>query len=240
MGTFCRRVLLHRKAQLGPSRDGVLPGSGRSAVAGVRGCPVSDAEDLHARLDELTHQLRLRPGNTELLFRRGLVRADLGDLIRATEDFSHVISCDRGHHLAWVNRGVVHLQRGNHRRAVADFDEALALVPNDAMTVSDRGVAHQRLQMHDLALKDFARASQLNPDCGGLASTPRTCSWSWVGIQKLSRSAQRRSGKPIPPPFVACGRRRATIWADSGGFRGLRPLIRRPSAAHSVLRPPSH
>jgi tetratricopeptide (TPR) repeat protein len=71
--------------------------------------------------------VKLKPDDTDALFRRGGARLTLEQYPGAIEDFTAVIKADEMHALAYRLRGFIYNKLGDDKNAGADYDKACAL-----------------------------------------------------------------------------------------------------------------
>lgn len=117
--------------------------------------------DFDRAIAEYSIAIRVEPGRTDCLVKRGLVWVEKGQYARAIADFDRALKIDPDLASAYLNRGIVLAAGGDHDRAVADFDRATGLGPNDAAAVLHRGLSLVKLGEIARAADEFRRVLKI-------------------------------------------------------------------------------
>ena len=112
---------------------------------------------------QLQAGLAIAPGDTDMLFQRGILWAEKSEPAKAIADYDRVVR--RAPSAAiYYNRGVQLSATGEHARALADFQDAMRLDPKDPDSPERAGDELVSLDRNDEALKMFEAALVLKPD----------------------------------------------------------------------------
>jgi tetratricopeptide (TPR) repeat protein len=107
--------------------------------------------------------LQLDPYNTDVYYKRGMVRYHLGDYQGAIADYTQVIQINLNYTKAYNQRGLAHYQLGDYQAAIEDYTQALRINPHVAVTYRNRADARSHLGDHQGAIEDYTQAIKINP-----------------------------------------------------------------------------
>ena len=123
-----------------------------------------DRGELDAAIETCNRVLLREPGDTDLLFWRGIALMRKGDYGPAAEDFCYVLEKFPDHNDTLYNRGYCLRRSGKYQEALPDFQMLLQRQPDDVGALVQRGRCFLDAKDPQGALNDFERALQLKPD----------------------------------------------------------------------------
>ncbi|MEI9900000.1 MAG: tetratricopeptide repeat protein [Hyphomicrobium sp.] len=134
----------------------------RKLAAARRGHASAAAGDFEGAIKGFSEALLLDPGNTNLVFSRGLALFKTNSHALAIADFTVVIDAMPSWPSGYVHRGQAYLGLQDFDHAIADFTESIRLSPALGPLYRNRALAYEANGDHERAKLDFAEAKRLN------------------------------------------------------------------------------
>ena len=107
--------------------------------------------------------LEIRPGNTDALVSRGLVRMGLKNFSGASEDFMEAVELERDKPEIYNGLGLLYQGKGEAVKALKQYDIAIALKTDFADAYNNRGLLQKRFGNVSAAIEDFSAAIRYAP-----------------------------------------------------------------------------
>jgi tetratricopeptide (TPR) repeat protein len=175
-----------------------------------------DAVLLHEAAGYFDEQLRQRPGEATLYFRRGIARERNGDPAGALLDYNEAVRRDPAVPAVWSNRAAAWLAAREYDKAVQDYTEAIRLNPRDATAHFNRGTVWAELKEYDKAVGDFDAALGLNPRYPAALQNRAVCRHSRKEYDTALRDLDE--ALRLDPRYALACRTRGFVWRAKGEY----------------------
>lgn len=119
-------------------------------------------QDYKPALDYVTTIEKLKPGDVNAMFLRGLIYKDKKDIANAKRAFLRCTEIDKDHYDAFIQLGILHGEQ-NDKIALNYYDAALRIKPNSEEAVYGKAMFYQNTNFLDEAIKEYSSLTKINP-----------------------------------------------------------------------------
>jgi tetratricopeptide (TPR) repeat protein len=124
-------------------------------------------------LTEIDKQVKLIPGDTSLLLKRGILYIDSFEFEKAIDDFNAILEKDDKNSEAYYLRGLAFLKMGDHHfsqvskkkdaymKSIVEFDKAISIKPDYSQAYFCKAQALEKLERNQEALNAYKKFLKL-------------------------------------------------------------------------------